>query len=91
MVGNNLLMPTKDDKPLIHENIGQNKRNEVNYIPFLIEKKKRKKNERESEEKQGELHTMTPYTSGMLKSSASFPESPQTRVLTGGCPSVLNF
>lgn len=85
-------MPTKDYKPLIHENIAQNKRNEVNYIPFLIEKKiKKEQKKRESDEKQGELHTMTPYTSGMLKSSASFPESPQTRVLTGGCPSVLNF
>ena len=35
--------------------------------------------------------TMTPYTSGTLKSSASFPESPQTSVFNGSLPSVFNF
>jgi hypothetical protein len=35
--------------------------------------------------------TITPYTSGTVKSSASFPESPHTRVWPGARPSALSF
>lgn len=37
------------------------------------------------------MTTMTPYTSGMVNSSASFPESPQARVFIGSFPVFLSF